>query len=129
MFLWTLPSNFSKYVTKVKNEGKVILSDSFSPGSCVCVSVLERQAPLGTMPPPSDIVKVAIEWPGANAQLLEIDQVSSGNEGSGSAGQGSFCGVGTTGIRSRSQPRPVPPLEGWSPQPARGFHFENSSQR
>lgn len=29
------------------------------------------------MPPPSDIVKVAIEWPGANAQLLEIDQVSS----------------------------------------------------
>uniref|UniRef100_A0A8C0KR59 Engulfment and cell motility 2 n=1 Tax=Canis lupus dingo TaxID=286419 RepID=A0A8C0KR59_CANLU len=32
------------------------------------------------MPPPSDIVKVAIEWPGANAQLLEIDQVSSCNE-------------------------------------------------
>lgn len=32
---------------------------------------------MGTMPPPSDIVKVAIEWPGANAQLLEIDQVSS----------------------------------------------------
>uniref|UniRef100_A0A8C0KQG4 Engulfment and cell motility 2 n=1 Tax=Canis lupus dingo TaxID=286419 RepID=A0A8C0KQG4_CANLU len=29
------------------------------------------------MPPPSDIVKVAIEWPGANAQLLEIDQVKS----------------------------------------------------
>ncbi|KAG2461282.1 ELMO2 protein, partial [Polypterus senegalus] len=28
------------------------------------------------MPPPSDIVKVAIEWPGANAQLIEIDQVS-----------------------------------------------------
>uniref|UniRef100_A0A673Y8B7 Engulfment and cell motility 2 n=1 Tax=Salmo trutta TaxID=8032 RepID=A0A673Y8B7_SALTR len=28
------------------------------------------------MPPPSDIVKVAIEWPGANAQLMEIDQVS-----------------------------------------------------
>ncbi|XP_053250795.1 engulfment and cell motility protein 2 isoform X4 [Podarcis raffonei] len=26
------------------------------------------------MPPPSDIVKVAVEWPGANAQLLEIDQ-------------------------------------------------------
>ncbi|XP_048464475.1 engulfment and cell motility protein 2 [Rhincodon typus] len=26
------------------------------------------------MPPPSDIVKVAIEWPGANAQLIEIDQ-------------------------------------------------------
>ncbi|XP_038606183.1 engulfment and cell motility protein 2 isoform X2 [Tachyglossus aculeatus] len=26
------------------------------------------------MPPPSDIVKVAIEWPGTNAQLLEIDQ-------------------------------------------------------
>ncbi|RXM99399.1 Engulfment and cell motility protein 2 [Acipenser ruthenus] len=26
------------------------------------------------MPPPSDIVKVAIEWPGANAQLTEIDQ-------------------------------------------------------
>lgn len=32
------------------------------------------------MPPPSDIVKVAIEWPGANAQLLEIDQVSSCDE-------------------------------------------------
>uniref|UniRef100_A0A6Q2X748 ELMO domain-containing protein n=1 Tax=Esox lucius TaxID=8010 RepID=A0A6Q2X748_ESOLU len=30
------------------------------------------------MPPPSDIVKVAIEWPGANAQLIEIDQVSGG---------------------------------------------------
>uniref|UniRef100_A0A8C7JUE0 Engulfment and cell motility 2 n=1 Tax=Oncorhynchus kisutch TaxID=8019 RepID=A0A8C7JUE0_ONCKI len=28
------------------------------------------------MPPPSDIVKVAIEWPGANAQLMEIDQVN-----------------------------------------------------
>ncbi|XP_062479736.1 engulfment and cell motility protein 2 isoform X2 [Pezoporus occidentalis] len=28
----------------------------------------------GAMPPPSDIVKVAVEWPGANAQLLEIDQ-------------------------------------------------------
>uniref|UniRef100_A0A8C7PTX3 ELMO domain-containing protein n=1 Tax=Oncorhynchus mykiss TaxID=8022 RepID=A0A8C7PTX3_ONCMY len=27
------------------------------------------------MPPHSDIVKVAIEWPGANAQLIEIDQV------------------------------------------------------
>ncbi|XP_016404055.1 engulfment and cell motility protein 2 [Sinocyclocheilus rhinocerous] len=26
------------------------------------------------MPSPSDIVKVAIEWPGANAQLIEIDQ-------------------------------------------------------
>ncbi|XP_056590791.1 engulfment and cell motility protein 2 isoform X3 [Triplophysa dalaica] len=26
------------------------------------------------MPPPADIVKVAIEWPGANAQLIEIDQ-------------------------------------------------------
>ncbi|KAA0708106.1 Engulfment and cell motility protein 2 [Triplophysa tibetana] len=26
------------------------------------------------MPPPEDIVKVAIEWPGANAQLIEIDQ-------------------------------------------------------
>ncbi|EMP28276.1 Engulfment and cell motility protein 2 [Chelonia mydas] len=26
------------------------------------------------MPPPVDIVKVAVEWPGANAQLLEIDQ-------------------------------------------------------
>uniref|UniRef100_A0A8C6M413 Engulfment and cell motility 2 n=1 Tax=Nothobranchius furzeri TaxID=105023 RepID=A0A8C6M413_NOTFU len=27
------------------------------------------------MPPPADIVKVAIEWPGANAQLIEMDQV------------------------------------------------------
>lgn len=35
------------------------------------------------MPPPSDIVKVAIEWPGANAQLLEIDQVSCGSEKQG----------------------------------------------
>uniref|UniRef100_A0A8C6NVK3 Engulfment and cell motility 2 n=1 Tax=Nothobranchius furzeri TaxID=105023 RepID=A0A8C6NVK3_NOTFU len=26
------------------------------------------------MPPPADIVKVAIEWPGANAQLIEMDQ-------------------------------------------------------
>uniref|UniRef100_A0A3B3T866 Engulfment and cell motility 2 n=1 Tax=Paramormyrops kingsleyae TaxID=1676925 RepID=A0A3B3T866_9TELE len=31
------------------------------------------------MPPPSDIVKVAIEWPGANAQFIEIDQVSDGH--------------------------------------------------
>uniref|UniRef100_A0A672LIN8 Engulfment and cell motility 2 n=1 Tax=Sinocyclocheilus grahami TaxID=75366 RepID=A0A672LIN8_SINGR len=28
------------------------------------------------MPSPSDIVKVAIEWPGANAQLIEIDQIA-----------------------------------------------------
>lgn len=27
------------------------------------------------MPPSGDIVKVAIEWPGANAQLIEMDQV------------------------------------------------------
>ncbi|KAM3838601.1 engulfment and cell motility protein 2 isoform 4-T4 [Vipera latastei] len=26
------------------------------------------------MPPPLDVVKVAVEWPGANAQLLEFDQ-------------------------------------------------------
>nr|XP_029508347.1 engulfment and cell motility protein 1-like [Oncorhynchus nerka]XP_029508348.1 engulfment and cell motility protein 1-like [Oncorhynchus nerka]XP_029508350.1 engulfment and cell motility protein 1-like [Oncorhynchus nerka]XP_029508351.1 engulfment and cell motility protein 1-like [Oncorhynchus nerka] len=26
------------------------------------------------MPPPSDIVKVAIEWPGAFPKLMEIDQ-------------------------------------------------------
>lgn len=32
------------------------------------------------MPPPSDIVKVAVEWPGANAQLLEIDQVRHSNQ-------------------------------------------------
>lgn len=30
--------------------------------------------PPDKMPPPPDIVKVAIEWPGANAQLIEIDQ-------------------------------------------------------
>ncbi|XP_062842324.1 engulfment and cell motility protein 2 isoform X2 [Trichomycterus rosablanca] len=29
---------------------------------------------LRVMPPPSDVVKVAVEWPGANAQLIEIDQ-------------------------------------------------------
>lgn len=28
------------------------------------------------MPPPADIVKVAIEWPGAFPKLMEIDQVS-----------------------------------------------------
>lgn len=33
------------------------------------------------MPPPADIVKVAIEWPGAYPKLMEIDQV--GNAGSG----------------------------------------------
>lgn len=55
-----------------------LFPDSFSTGSFVCVCVLERSGPSETaMPPPSDIVKVAIEWPGANAQLLEIDQVSS----------------------------------------------------
>uniref|UniRef100_A0A8C3GEL4 Uncharacterized protein n=1 Tax=Cairina moschata TaxID=8855 RepID=A0A8C3GEL4_CAIMO len=26
------------------------------------------------MPPPADIVKVAIEWPGAFPKLMEIDQ-------------------------------------------------------
>lgn len=40
------------------------------------------------MPPPSDIVKVAIEWPGANAQLLEIDQVSSWNDKQWAEGPG-----------------------------------------
>lgn len=30
---------------------------------------------LGAMPPPADIVKVAIEWPGAFPKLMEIDQV------------------------------------------------------
>lgn len=35
------------------------------------------------MPPPADIVKVAIEWPGAYPKLMEIDQV--GNAG-GSVG-------------------------------------------
>lgn len=28
------------------------------------------------MPPPANIVKVAIEWPGAFPKLMEIDQVS-----------------------------------------------------
>ena len=45
---------------------------------CVCVlSSLCSAVPARSeaMPPPSDIVKVAIEWPGANAQLIEIDQV------------------------------------------------------
>lgn len=28
------------------------------------------------MPPPPDILKVAIEWPGAFPKLMEIDQVS-----------------------------------------------------
>lgn len=51
---------------------------TLSPGSCVL-----KQGPLGTMPPPSDIVKVAIEWPGANAQLLEIDQVCACRESQG----------------------------------------------
>lgn len=99
---------FFKICNKSENEGKLILSHSFSLGSCVCVSILERQAPLGTMPPPSDIVKVAIEWPGANAQLLEIDQVSSGSEESGSAGPEASFRVGTTGISSRSQSGPAP---------------------
>ncbi|XP_059508842.1 engulfment and cell motility protein 2 isoform X2 [Stegostoma tigrinum] len=42
---------------------------------CIHWSCLRAQAGLFVpMPPPSDIVKVAIEWPGANAQLIEIDQ-------------------------------------------------------
>lgn len=124
---------FFKICNKSENEGKVILSYSFSLGSCVCVSVLERQAPLGTMPPPSDIVKVAIEWPGANAQLLEIDQVSSGSEESGSAGQEASFRVGTTGRPLASEVGVSqglsPALKGWSPLLARGFLFEKSSQR
>lgn len=66
------------------------------------------------MPPPSDIVKVAIEWPGANAQLLEIDQVSSQNEkqwykerGLGSVWQRVSSGLGTTDI-SKGKLSPVP---------------------
>lgn len=66
------------------------------------------------MPPPSDIVKVAIEWPGANAQLLEIDQVSSQNEkqwckerGLGSVWQRVSSGLGTTDI-SKGKLRPAP---------------------
>lgn len=56
----------------VRTSRKALSDLSFtalSPGSCVL-----KKGPPGTMPPPSDIVKVAIEWPGANAQLLEIDQ-------------------------------------------------------
>lgn len=48
------------------------------------------------MPPPSDIVKVAVEWPGANAQLLEIDQVRPGNQvGGGNAPQPWYWNVGS----------------------------------
>lgn len=65
-----------------RTNRKVLCDLSFflalCPGSCV----LKWGLP-GTMPPPSDIVKVAIEWPGANAQLLEIDQVCSCCESQG----------------------------------------------
>lgn len=43
------------------------------------------------MPPPADIVKVAIEWPGAYPKLMEIDQVS--NAGSSLAGIFSFLPI------------------------------------
>lgn len=73
-----------------------------SAGSCVCVL---KQGPLRTMPPPSDIVKVAIEWPGANAQLLEIDQVcQSCKEGSG-AQRRKCLGPQATGIISKGNDR------------------------
>lgn len=67
---------------------------------------------MGTMPPPSDIVKVAIEWPGANAQLLEIDQVSSCDEtvvqGEGAGkwhGRGRLQGQGplASGVRASNR--------------------------
>lgn len=35
------------------------------------------------MPPPADIVKVAIEWPGAYPKLMEIDQVSNARRSAG----------------------------------------------
>lgn len=54
------------------------------------------------MPPPSDIVKVAIEWPGANAQLLEIDQVCSCCESQGC--QGMCLGLEAPGIVSKGSP-------------------------
>lgn len=65
----------------VRTSRKALSDLSFtalSPGSCVL-----KKGPPGTMPPPSDIVKVAIEWPGANAQLLEIDQVCPSHESQG----------------------------------------------
>lgn len=43
------------------------------------------------MPPPADIVKVAIEWPGAYPKLMEIDQVS--NAGSSLARVFSFLSI------------------------------------
>lgn len=36
---------------------------------------LTPTTPPSAMPPPADIVKVAIEWPGAFPKLMEIDQV------------------------------------------------------
>lgn len=73
-----------------------------SAGGCDCVL---KQGPLRTMPPPSDIVKVAIEWPGANAQLLEIDQVcQSSKEGSG-AQRRKCLGPQATGIISKGSDR------------------------
>uniref|UniRef100_H2SXS8 Engulfment and cell motility 2 n=1 Tax=Takifugu rubripes TaxID=31033 RepID=H2SXS8_TAKRU len=43
------------------------------------------------MPPPSDIVKVAIEWPGANAQLIEMDQVRAAFTGTARASLCNRC--------------------------------------
>lgn len=37
--------------------------------------------PAPTMPPPSDIVKVAIEWPKEYPKLMEIDQVGVSQHG------------------------------------------------
>ncbi|RXN31931.1 engulfment and cell motility 2 isoform X1 [Labeo rohita] len=58
-------------VVMLSSSQMVWMTDVMVGLSCDCMLSIW---PMPAMPPPSDIVKVAIEWPGANAQLIEIDQ-------------------------------------------------------
>lgn len=44
-----------------------------------------------TMPPPADIVKMAIQWPGAYPKLMEIDQVGKRGERCRGCSRFPFC--------------------------------------
>lgn len=64
---WGGNQTFQHAVAVVNYKGDILFS-SMSPA-------FADRFYCADMPPPSDIVKVAIEWPGANAQLIEMDQV------------------------------------------------------
>lgn len=73
MFLDTT-FRFFKICNEVKNEGKLILSDLSQAAVSVCLS-----GEAGPLRNDATNDQTSLKWPsrpGANAQLLEIDQVS-----------------------------------------------------